>query len=75
MRVPKKETLKELIEKHLSPSHPVRKRFAEIVKDIPEALIYGTPEQTMCGYDHDDVWIMMDMIQDYIGVRVEAKKK
>lgn len=67
-------TLKDLIEKHLSPSHPVRKLFEEIGKEIPTALIYDTIEQKEGGYDHDDVWIMMDLIHDKIGVRVENLK-
>ena len=60
-------TLKDLIEKHLSPSHPIRKKFNEIVKEIPKELIYETPEHND-GYDHLAVWIMMDLIHDKIGV-------
>jgi len=67
-------TLKDLIEKHLSPNHPVRKMFAEIAEEIPKELIYGTIEYSD-GYCHDDVWIMMDLIHDKIGVRVENLKK
>ena len=67
-------TLKELIEKHLSPQHPVSKKFAEIAKNVPKELIYDTNEHDD-GYCHDDVWIMMDLLHDEIGVRVEDLKK
>lgn len=38
----------------------------EFYDKIPKALIYGTQEHDMRGYDHDDVWIMMDLIQEYL---------
>ena len=62
-------TLKDLILR-LEFEHPIRQKFLEIEKEIPRELIYETPEHDD-GYDHIAVWIMMDLIRDEIGVRVE----
>jgi hypothetical protein len=47
----------------------------EFYAEIPKALIYGTQEHEMNGYDHDDVWIMMDKIQEWFGPFVPAKER
>ena len=41
-------------------------KIDEAKKDIPKALMYGTPEQED-GYDHDDVVEMMDWIKKQFG--------
>ena len=82
MRVPKKETkpkmlteqklkqkISELTELDNDSVLAVFEVIDEFVKEIPEALIYETPDNND-GYDHDDVWIMMDLIKEWL-VRFE----
>ena len=65
-----KQKISELTELDNDAVNAVFDVIDEMIKEIPKELIYETPEQLEGGYCHDDVWIMMDLIKEWL-VRVE----